>query len=502
MQLGIDFGTTRTIVSLVDRGNYPVVTFLDRDGDVHEHIPSVLALADGVVVHGFDALAAHAAGAPLVRSFKRHLANPMLTAHSTMPVGDRALPILDVLTGFLSYVRDSLLHRSSVSEVLDGELEAVVAVPAHAHGAQRYLTLEAFRRAGFSVRSMLNEPSAAGFEYTHSRGRTVSSRRTRVIVYDMGGGTFDASLVRADATTHEVLDSVGVNRLGGDDFDLVLAQTALAAAGNPTLDAAAQDTLIAESRDAKERLTPQSKRVVLEVGGEPLVLGVEEFYRAAAPLVERSMDVMAPLMGQLEDGSLDLSDIAGVYLVGGGSELPLVGRMLRERFGRRVHRSPHPAASTAIGLAIAADGEAGYSLTDRLSRGFGVFREGVHGTTVVFDQILGRDQRVSPTEEVVVTRTYRPVHNVGWFRFVEYSALGADGAPTGDVSPFGELSFPYDPALRGTDLATVPVERRVSGHLIEERYTIDPHGIVEVRFTDLEDGWSLVRALGSAPSGE
>lgn len=502
MQLGIDFGTTRTIVACVDRGNYPVVTFVDAAGDVHEHIPSVSALVDGELVHGFDALDAQAAGAPLLRSVKRHLSSPTLTARTTIAVGDRELPLLDVLADFLSHVRTMLLQRSSISSlVADDHFAVAVAVPAHAHGAQRYVTLEAFRRAGFTVRTMLNEPSAAGFEYTHSRGRFVTSRRTRVIVYDLGGGTFDASLVAADGRAHEVLASVGVNRLGGDDFDLVLAECALEAAGHPPLDAAAQDALIAECREAKERLAPQTRRIVLDVGGEPVLLRVEDFYAAAAPLVERSLEVMAPLIGMLEDGTPDLTEIAGIYLVGGGSELPLVPRMLRERFGRRLQRSHHPAASSAIGLAIAVDGGAGYSLTDRLSRGFGVFREGVDGTAVTFDQILSRDQRVSPAQEVVVRRTYRPAHNIGCFRFVEYGTLGEDGSPSGDVAPFGDINFPFDRALRGADLGGIPVERRAGGPLIEERYTIDPHGIVEVRFTDLEDGWSLTRRLKAARSG-
>ena len=87
---------------------------------------------------------------------------------------------------------------------------------------------------------------------------------------------------------------------------------------------------------------------------------------------------MVPLVGALDADS----GIAGIYLVGGGSSLPLVGRMMRERFGRRVHRSPYPAASTAIGLALAADPDSGFTLVDRLSRGIGVFRESQGGRAV------------------------------------------------------------------------------------------------------------------------
>ena len=169
---------------------------------------------------------------------------------------------------------------------------------------------------------------------------------------------------------------------------------------------------------------------------------------------------------------------------------------LRERFGRRVHRSPYPAASTAIGLAIAADDAAAFSLTDRLSRGFGVFRERSGGATVSFDALLAREEKVSARVDVVVTRRYRAAHNVGWFRFVEYSAVDEHGEPQGDIVPFADVVFPFDPALQdGRELREVPVERREHGPLVEEAYTIDPHGIVSVRITDLSTGYSRIEAL-------
>jgi molecular chaperone DnaK (HSP70) len=115
-------------------------------------------------------------------------------------------------------------------------------------------------------------------------------------------------------------------------------------------------------------------------------------------------------------------------LVGGASELPLVARELRERFGRRVRRSPHAAASTAIGLAIAADPDSGFTLTDRLSRGFGVFRDRDGGATLrVRSADRARSLRTSVDVDVTVTRRYRAAHNVGVFRFVEHSRLGPGG---------------------------------------------------------------------------
>ncbi|GAB94803.1 molecular chaperone DnaK (HSP70) [Kineosphaera limosa] len=503
MQLGVDFGTTRTIVAYADRGNYPVVTFADADGDPQEFVPTVVALVDDELVYGFEALRAAEAGAVPLRSFKRALASPEVGPHTVVHVGDRQVPLLEVITGFAASLRHELLTSGSARDLLEGPtLSAAIAVPAHAHGAQRFLTLEAFRRAGFEVTAMINEPSAAGLEYSHRQGRTLNSRRTRVVVYDLGGGTFDASLVKVDGTAHEVLDSLGLNDVGGDDIDVVLADCALAEAGLTwdDLDVRAQAELLGDAREAKERLSPQAKRLVIDVAGRPVIVKVAACYAAATPLVERTIAAMGPLLGMLEaTDSPDLSDIAGIYLVGGASGLPLVPRLLRERFGRRVHRSPYPAASTAIGLAIAADRDSGYSLTDRLSRGFGVFREGESGRRLSFDPIIGREVVLPGAEtadRVVVTRRYRAAHNVGWFRFVEYAALDQWGEPRGDIVPFAHVVFPFSPDLQGRDdLEQVGVQRTEGGPLIEERYTIDPHGMVEVNLTCLDTGYSQTHAL-------
>ncbi len=483
-----------------DRGNYPVVAFTDDAGDSHDYVPSVVALTDDGLVYGFDALAAHETGAPLTRSFKRALAAPDVTATSPIVVGDQSFGVLEVLTGFLRHLRNALVERSNVAPLVDDEglASVAVAVPAHAHGAQRFLTLQAFRAAGFDVAAMINEPSAAGFEYTHRRGATLTARRTRVLVYDLGGGTFDASLVHVDGIAHEVIDSAGLNRLGGDDFDAVLAARALAAAGTSrdALSPAELEDLLSQARDAKENVAPQTRRLALEVAGSPAGVRIDDFYGAAAPLVEQTLAAMEPLVPGLDTEGLGAADVAGVYLVGGASALPLVARLLRERFGRRVHRSPLPAASTAIGLAIAADPSAGYSLTDRLSRGFGVFRERDAGAGLAFDPILSRDERVAPNGTVAITRRYRAAHDVGWVRFVGYAGL-AGGGPRGELVPFGEVLFPFDPALRdGRDLSVHAVQRRDDGPLVEETYTVDAHGIVSVRIADLDTGYEASASLG------
>ncbi len=504
MPLGVDFGTTHTIVAYADRGNYPVVSFIDDHGDSRDYFPSAVALTADGPVFGFDAISAGRAGAPFARSFKRALADPGVRPDSTLTLGGEQLPLIDLLTRFFEALQAALRSSSSVpAGLLEDRIPVTVSVPAHAHGTQRFVTLEAYRAAGFEVAAMINEPSAAGFEFTHRQRNAVTSRRNRVVVYDLGGGTFDASLVQVEGTRHEVLGSLGVNLLGGDDFDQVLVARAMALAGTNRADLGpiGMAVLADECRDAKERLSPQSKRISLEVAGEPVTVLVEDFYDDASALVETSLAAMDPLVSSLGEEDSELSSVAGIYLVGGATGLPLVPRMLRQRFGRRVHRSPYPAASTAIGLAIAADKDAGYSLTDRLSRGFGVFRERDGGQAVSFDPILSADEEVGPDQTIVVTRWYQAAHNVGYFRFVEYTSVDEHGEPRGDLAPFAEVTFPFDAALQdGQDLSAVAVERRDHGPTIEEAYTIDPHGIIAVTITDHDTGYRQTYSLTSARS--
>lgn len=504
MRLGVDFGTTRTTATQVDRGNYPVIAFDDEAGDVQEFVPSIAALDGDRLVYGSEAQRLALEGAPHLRSFKRLLADPDVTPATTVRLGNRDVNLLRLVTGFLAHVGDMVRTGSSVSEVpADEPLEAVIGIPAHAYSAQRFLTLEAFRAAGFEVLAMVNEPSAAGFEYTHRHAATINSRRRRVLVYDLGGGTFDVSLVSVDGTSHEVLGSRGNNLLGGDDFDEVLAGLAAAGAGTSRaeLGEVAWQGLVDAARTAKESLNPRSRWITLEVEDHPVSVDVARYYEAVDPLIASTITTMEPLMEDLGDGASALAaDVAGLYVVGGGSELPAIARQLRSRYGRRVHRSPHSAASTSIGLAIAADPDAGYTLRDRLSRGVGVFRERESGSRVSFDTLLSPELRVSTSVAVTVTRTYRAAHNVGWFRFVEYTTTDDEGVPRGEVLPYGEIVFPFDPLLQGLGdtvaLSDVEVRRTEDGPMVEERYTVDPHGIVEVSITDRGTGYSVTRSLG------
>lgn len=518
MRLGIDFGTTHTVVACCDRGNYPVLSFTNEHGDSCDYFPSIVAEHEGLLHYGFDALKlSEDPKSTRIRSFKRVLSAPGPSAcpDAQVQIGHVRITVLDLLTGFLSALRNAILHGSNrpASKNEHEPLIAVIATPANAHGAQRFVTLDAFRRAGFLVTALLNEPSAAGFEYTHRHGRTLNTKREHIVVYDLGGGTFDASLVHLQGRRHSAVTTAGQNHLGGDDFDAALLKLVLenAKLEREALPERALQKLADQCREAKERLNPNSRRIMIDLEaslGElapsaEITLSVADYYEACTPLVQKTIETMEPVIARQDsDAAAALSEIAGIYVVGGASALPVISRVLRERFGRRVHRSPYPSAAIAIGLAIAADEDAGFELSDRLSRHFGVFRERRGGTEVVFDPIFDRETRVPQAGErmPLKQRVYRAAHNIGRYRFVECAMLDALGVPHGDMTAFNDVLFPFDRGLRHNDidLGSHPVQRlEGEGPLIQEQYAITPHGIVEVTISDLEANYTRVFPVGA-----
>lgn len=501
MRLGIDFGTTHTVAALVDRGNYPILGF--EWGDV---VPSMVAarIGDGALRFGHDALLVERDPEWVaLRSLKRLVAGAGLLTE--VLVGPHRFRVSELLTRYLSQLRSDIVERSNATVRWNEPLTIAASVPANASNNQRFLTLDAFHQAGFEVVTLLNEPSAAGFEYAHRFRNMLTSRREYVIVYDLGGGTFDSSLIHMAGPLNQVVTSCGVSRLGGDDIDQAIAALVLEKIGAPSVDASQHRQLVEECRIQKEAVGPNTRRLVIDLepfGLEPLVLKMEEVNEACLPLITATLDAMEQTMQDLrpEDGSssLGFNDLAGIYVVGGASSFPLVPRRLKERFGaHRVRRSPHPFAATAIGLATFLDEEKGFELADCLTRHFGVWREGNAGSEATFDAIFGKDARLPGRGEqpLEAWRRYRSAHNVGHFRFVECVRL-KDGQPDGGVVPWDEIRFPIDPSLRNVDdLSSVPVVR-THEYDIEERYRCDAAGIFEVTVTVPEHRFARRYVLG------
>jgi len=493
MKIGIDFGTTRVVVAAADRGNYPLVTFETPDGRAREWFPSLLAVSADQRVYGWEAAEQHGKpGWTVVRSVKRWLRNA--GPCSTVDTAGRQLDVSLVMTEMMAALRRELLTKSTLRAGRYDRLQVMLGVPANANSNQRFLTQEAARAAGFEVLGLLNEPSAAAAEFACRDAARKDRAKGGLLVYDLGGGTFDASLVALGETERSVIASDGIPDLGGDDFDEILALLALAEAGKPrhtedSLSPAEWYLLFDECREKKEALNPNSRKITIDLervrkGWTEVSIGVDAFYERCRPLVEATRGVVEALLAAHPDHAIDT-----LYVTGGGSELPPVARVLRETFGRRVRRSAYMRSATAIGLAIRAEGHEDRPLRDQFTKNFGVWREADNGRNVVFDLIFPRGVKLPPRgqEPLRILRSYRPMHNIGYFRYLECAQLGANNQPEGEISNWDEIRVAFDPSLRDSaDLTGQPVSRYAAPQevLIEEEYSCDASGDVAVRIRD------------------
>ncbi|MFO0686701.1 MAG: Hsp70 family protein [Sandaracinus sp.] len=515
MRLGIDLGTTRTVVAAVQGGSYPLASF-EAEGAVREWIPGVAAQIDGAIAFGWEAVARASEAQGVVRSIKRAVADvapddPI----SALPSRPTALALM---TGFVEHVASAV--RASSLDVPAGEpFSAAIAVPANATSRQRWLTIEACRRAGIDVLSVVNEPTAAGIEYAHRHLGALNKRSPKryVVVYDLGGGTFDTSAISLRGRHFDLLATEGIGRLGGDDFDDALLALALARGGidASSLTSVDRARLADAARAAKEAMTTSSRNVMLDVGtvipdAAPIVLPATEVLAACEPLVERTIATVDRLFASLPAHGIDPEDarqLGAVYVVGGGASFAGVIKALRARLGRKVLLAPIPYAATAIGLAVAADPDAGVLVHENVTRHFGVWREAAGGREKIFDPIFDKDAALAASEsesegerrpERVVRRRYRPRHNVGHLRFLECSSLDAQGVPNGELTPWREVCFPYDPALRDrTDLDRAVAPSPALAHEeIEETYRYTDAGAITVTIANLTRGYARVYDLG------
>jgi molecular chaperone DnaK (HSP70) len=516
VKLGIDFGTTRIVVAAADRGNYPLVNFEAPDGQVRDWFPSLLAVSGDKRLYGWEALERQ--GSPqwtVVRSLKRWLKNA--GPQTELSVGGQRLTLFQSLTEMMTALRRELLEKSTLGAGKHDKLQVMLGVPANANSNQRFLTQEAARAAGFEVLGLLNEPSAAAVEFAY---RNSSDRKRRgkggLLVYDLGGGTFDVSLVALEETEHTVIASEGIADLGGDDFDEILARLVLAEAGKPTEDeesltAAEWFMLFDECREKKESLSANSRKLSVDLGRvrkewEEISIGADDYYEQCRPLVEESRKVAEDLVAANPELTIDT-----LYLTGGGSELPPVARVLRETFGRRVRRSAYMRSATAIGLAIRADGHEVRPFRDQFTKHFGVWREADEGRNVVFDVIFPRGLRLPARgeEPLRIVRSYQPAHNIGYFRYLECAQLSDTHQPEGEISNWDEIRVAFDPQLGPeANLASAAVRRFAAAQdlWVEEVYTCDANGNVKVNIhnTAAEEGseYKLGRWAKKAGSGK
>lgn len=343
MLIGIDLGTTNSAVAIWQDGEAQLVP--NALGELLT--PSAVSLAkDGQVWVGTPALdrtALHPADT--ATSFKRLMGTQRTARMAGKDYGADDLSAL-VLE---SLVRDV--------QALTGArpTEAVITVPAYFNDRQRKATRRAGELAGLAVRRLINEPTAAALAF----GLVDKGDREPFLVFDLGGGTFDVSIVEMFEGIVEVRASAGDNRLGGDDFD-----DALVAAFRPRLDpdkrldAVPEDRRAALLKRAAERCrkalsTAAEAEFALTVGETRLATTVTEaeFEAACEPLVRRLRD---PVVRALRDCSIEASELSDIVLVGGATRMPVVRRAITRLFGRFPNSAVHPDHAVALGAAIQA----------------------------------------------------------------------------------------------------------------------------------------------------
>jgi molecular chaperone HscA len=363
---GIDLGTTNSLIATVQSAVARALP--DEDGALL--LPSVVRyLAGNGIVVGHEAQQSQADDPQnTIVSVKRFMGRTLadLKEATGLPYqftdGAGMVGILTV-AGERSPVQVSAEILTALREraeaTLGGPLSGVViTVPAYFDDAQRQATKDAARLAGLSVLRLLNEPTAAAIAY----GLDKAAEGTFAI-YDLGGGTFDISILRLTKGVFEVLSTGGDSALGGDDFDHAIAEwfcTQHGIAGLSALPPGAQRSLLAASRAAKEALSAHDTTAVTLINADgqtqQAILSRVQFTELGAPLIARTM---AATKRALRDAQLTIEDITGVVLVGGSTRMPIARDAVRDFFDREPLVDIDPDQVVAIGAALQANVLAG-----------------------------------------------------------------------------------------------------------------------------------------------
>lgn len=357
LAVGIDLGTTHSLVAAV-RSSVPEV-LPDAEGRVL--LPSVARyLADGQVLVGYDARAQQSAdSANTIASVKRLVGRSLDEARREGAAyefsGDDSVK-LKTVQGDITPVEVSShilsVLRERAEQALGGDLlGAVITVPAYFDDAQRQATRDAGRLAGLTVLRLLNEPTAAAIAYglDHAAEGVYA-------VYDLGGGTFDISILRLTKGVFEVVSTGGDTQLGGDDFDEVIVAQLVDKTRLAALPKSDRRRLLVVARQVRETLSQQDQAVFQATlsDGQELshTVTAGQFETWVKPLVGRTLDTATRA---LRDASLEAQQIKGVVLVGGATRMPIVRREVGRLFGTEPLTDLDPDCVVALGAALQAN---------------------------------------------------------------------------------------------------------------------------------------------------
>jgi molecular chaperone HscA len=356
LAVGIDLGTTNSLVASVRSGS--AETLPDLAGG--HLLPSAVYYGEEAqVLVGAEALAG-ASQDPrntlmsikrlMGRSFADVKAAAKMSPYELIDQGQDMVK-LQTRIGAVSPVQVSAEILKSLAQraeqTLGGELAgAVITVPAYFDDAQRQATKDAAKIAGIHVLRLLNEPTAAAVAYGLDQ-----KEEAAIAVFDLGGGTFDISVLQLTKGVFEVLSTGGDSALGGDDFDHAIAEWFLAKSGLQQLDIFQQRRLLTAARSAKETLSDGSE-VVLGLGDVSLTLSRDQFNTLVDPLIDTAIRACKRA---LRDAKLRSDDIRNVVMVGGSTRVPRVRQKVSEWFGREPLVDLDPDRVVALGAALQAD---------------------------------------------------------------------------------------------------------------------------------------------------
>jgi len=360
LAIGIDLGTTNSLVATVQSGMSTVL----QDEHGHALLPSVVRYKeDGNISVGLSAQAAQSADPKnTISSVKRFMGRGINdipdTTHIPYQFRDTGVGMVQIETraGIKSPVEISaeILRslKNRAEKALGGELTgAVITVPAYFDDAQRQATKDAARLAGLNVLRLLNEPTAAAVAY----GLDNASEGIYVI-YDLGGGTFDISILRLAKGIFEVLATNGDSALGGDDFDHRIFCWILAEAKLPPLNQEDTRLLLTKAREVKEWLSENSDAQITSVLSTGklvnIKLSAEKLVELTQTLVTKTLN---PTRKALRDSNLSIDDINGIVMVGGATRMPQIRQAVAEFFKQEPLTNLDPDKVVALGAAIQAN---------------------------------------------------------------------------------------------------------------------------------------------------
>ena len=470
MIAGIDLGTTNSLIGVYESG-FPTL-LADTDGN--RLTPSVVFYPEqGEAVVGTEAARLHSLHPErTISSVKRLMGRRLgeegtenLTGHkgvaATLEIGGRSFSPEEVSSEILKRLK-SIAEARLGSEVT----KAVITVPAYFNDAQRAATRRAGELAGFAVERILSEPTAAALAY----GLGSLQDRSKIAVYDLGGGTFDLSILQLDTGVFQVLSTHGDTRLGGDDLDQAIAALIARKAGFIINSSTTKIRVRECARTAKEVLSTQEEttiRLPFLEGGKSIevTLTRPEIETICAPIIHRTR---MHCLRALEDARVLAADLDEVILVGGSTRMPYVRKLVAEIFGREPNFGQHPDEAVALGAilqgAILEGNLLNVALLDVTPLSLGIETFGG-----LMNVIIPRNTTIPAKAGEMFTNA------VAGQSGMKITVLQGERELAADNWTLGSFEIPFPPAAKGA--ARVGVQ-----------FSIDADGILQVLARDTDTG--------------